>query len=188
MPYFNLMSAINLYVAVDWQGDREIERAGGRLQRETRSGGRERVRDAKVEKERNPELQRTKWWRREERGNNVREREKEGEYTQTTDTPSFLLIEIQFERSKPGNSEEIELSRYYRERTVSTRCFVLYTPSRVLYIKPRICNECAKDRDVSRIIENSGKLHVLRIYTSRTETPPFSTHIIRSISYKTRDL
>jgi len=37
MPYFNLMSAINLYVAVDWQGDREIERAGGRLQRETRS-------------------------------------------------------------------------------------------------------------------------------------------------------
>jgi len=48
MPYFNLMSAINLYVAVDWQGDREIERARGRLQRETRSaegekgcGGRE---------------------------------------------------------------------------------------------------------------------------------------------------
>jgi len=37
MPYFNLMSAINLYVAVDWQGDREIERARGRLQRETRS-------------------------------------------------------------------------------------------------------------------------------------------------------
>lgn len=26
MPYFKLMRAINLYVAVDWQGDREIER------------------------------------------------------------------------------------------------------------------------------------------------------------------
>lgn len=42
------MSAINLYVAVDWQGDREIERAEGRLRRETGSeegvkecGGRE---------------------------------------------------------------------------------------------------------------------------------------------------
>lgn len=38
MLYFNLMSAINLYVAVDWQGDREIERAGERLQRETGRG------------------------------------------------------------------------------------------------------------------------------------------------------
>lgn len=28
MPYFKLMSAINLYVAVDWQADREIERRG----------------------------------------------------------------------------------------------------------------------------------------------------------------
>lgn len=26
MPYFKLMSAINLYVAADWQRDREIER------------------------------------------------------------------------------------------------------------------------------------------------------------------
>lgn len=47
MPYFNLMSAINLYVAVDWQGDREIERAGGRLQRETRSAERERKRECR---------------------------------------------------------------------------------------------------------------------------------------------
>lgn len=29
MPYFKLMRAINLYVAVDWQGDREIERGEG---------------------------------------------------------------------------------------------------------------------------------------------------------------
>lgn len=29
MPYFKLMRAINLYVAVDWQGDREIERRWG---------------------------------------------------------------------------------------------------------------------------------------------------------------
>lgn len=29
MPYFKLMRAINLYVAVDWQGDREIERRRG---------------------------------------------------------------------------------------------------------------------------------------------------------------
>lgn len=59
--------------------------------------------------------------RREEKGT-AREREKGGgEYTRATDTPPFLLIEIQFERSKPGNSEEIELSRYYREPTISTR-------------------------------------------------------------------
>lgn len=57
MPYFNLMSAINLYVAVDWQGDREIERAEGRLQREEEK---ERAGDAKAEKERDPELRRNR--------------------------------------------------------------------------------------------------------------------------------
>lgn len=70
MPYFNLMSAINLYVAVDWQGDREIERAEGRLQRETRSA--ERERKSTGEKERNPKLWRTK--RKEGRKEAVRAR------------------------------------------------------------------------------------------------------------------
>lgn len=36
MPYFNLMSAINLYVAVDWQGDKEIERARSEEREEKR--------------------------------------------------------------------------------------------------------------------------------------------------------
>lgn len=88
--------------------------------------------------------------RREERGT-ARERGKGGgEYTRATDTPPFLLIEIQFERSKPGNSEEIELSRYYREPTIYPRALLVpYIRSRVLYIKPRSSGERAGDRDVS---------------------------------------
>lgn len=78
MLYFNLMSAINLYVAVDWQGDREIERAGERLQREPGSAEGVRVRGggAKAEKERNPEL----WWTKREEGwkEAVQEEKREG--------------------------------------------------------------------------------------------------------------
>lgn len=46
------MSAINLYVAVDWQGDREIERAEGRLQRETGSAEGVRVRGTRRRRKR----------------------------------------------------------------------------------------------------------------------------------------
>lgn len=46
MPYFKLMRAINLYVVVDWQDDREIERreegggsrGGGKRKEQTASG------------------------------------------------------------------------------------------------------------------------------------------------------
>lgn len=145
MPYFNLMSAINLYVAVDWQGDREIERAGGRLQRERR-GAR-----GDAEKERNPELRRTKQEEGRKEGMRERERERRNIHKHATDTPPFLLIEIQFERSKPGNSEEIELSRYYREPAISTRCLYRTYEPRVLYIEttglPRNARETAMFRE-----------------------------------------
>jgi len=120
------MSAINLYVAVDWQGDREIEREreGGckgrrEAQKERKSAG-----DVKAEKERNSKLRRTKWEveRKETVCVYLTRKGIEREYTQATDIPSFLLIEIQFKRSKPSNSEEIKLSQYYRERTISAFC------------------------------------------------------------------
>ena len=129
MPYFNLMSAINLYVAVDWQGDREIERAGGRLQRETRSAEGEkelRAGDAKAENEREVRGcgERNEKWEGKRQYVCVfdEERERKRIHTQAADIPPFLLIEIQFKRSKPGNSEEIKLSQYYRERTISASC------------------------------------------------------------------
>lgn len=58
MPYFNLMSAINLYVAVDWQGDKEIERARSE-EREEKRVEMTRGRREKLGKERNPELRQT---------------------------------------------------------------------------------------------------------------------------------
>lgn len=52
MRYFKLTRAINLYVAVDWQGDREIERRG----EGGGSAGRKRKRRA-----------RRRWWAFEEK-------------------------------------------------------------------------------------------------------------------------
>lgn len=64
MPYFKLMRAINLYVAVDWQGDREIERRRG-------EGGDSPLLSGRKKKER------TVWAEEEEEGE--KEREDRGE-------------------------------------------------------------------------------------------------------------
>lgn len=124
MPYFNLMSAINLYVAVDWQGDREIERARGkggncRGRREARKE-RKSAGDGKMEKKK--ERERDSKLRRARKGNI-----KEDENTQATDTP-FLLIEIQFEReASPAIPRESNYPGIIEKRTIPTRARFVYT-------------------------------------------------------------
>lgn len=91
------MSAINLYVAVDWQGDREIERAGG----EARGGGRDRAGVNEREMRRDGEGARgsreTGEREREIRRGAGREKRGERECTHKPSDIPFLLIEIQFE-------------------------------------------------------------------------------------------
>lgn len=158
------MSAINLYVAVDWQGDKEIERA--RREEGWREEGDDDCR-------RNAGRECEESWGRGEiqscdrrKGKNAKRRviqaeeKREREYTNATDTP-FLLIEIQFERSKPGNSEEIELSRYYRARTIYPYISIY---SALSAHQATIRNERARDRDISRIIKTAGN-YIRRIYT-----------------------
>lgn len=97
------MSAINLYVAVDWQGDREIERARGEGGRgwamragsdEGCRGREERVR-GRWQRERERETRRivadeASGIREEEKVERTRKRRREEESTQATDTPVFI--------------------------------------------------------------------------------------------------
>lgn len=155
------MSAINLYVAVDWQGDREIERArgeagrgGGRLRPgdggQSTDGKKETRREKETERKRERKRRRErKTWRiaaegaegDEEEGRQCKRRVHKCERY-----PRFLLIEIQFESgAKPGNSEEIELPGNYRERTITARG---------LYTRPPFCT--------SSTIRNAREIAVSR--------------------------
>lgn len=153
------MSAINLYVAVDWQGDREIERArgeGGQLQREARGAEGEREKedagDAKTEKEK--ERKRSEGGRKKGRQEgNV----KEGENTQATDTP-FLLIEIQFEReASPAIPRESNYPGIIGKRTIPTRARFVYTTHSTASFahRARSNDERVRDRDISRVIKKN---------------------------------
>lgn len=180
MPYFNLMSAINLYVAVDWQGDKEIERTGreegwreegedDQGRRETR-GGRRR---GKPGKERNPELRQTEREEREEKSNTSGREERKGIHKRDR-YPVFIN----------RNSIWTKQARQFWGNQIIPVLSEAHGISVYIYIRRVLSAHQATDlqrtRERSRYLannQNSGKLHSTHLYVSTIKTAPFSKFI-----------